>query len=67
MDEKRDADPYQPIRQASLLIANFWLALCLAAERGDKYAIRNAQKQIRTLTDRTFLVIDDMLSPGAEK
>lgn len=52
-----DDNRWREIRHEALLGANLWLALCLAAERGDRAATNHACEQIRTLTKATFALV----------
>ena len=55
-----DANRFREIGHDGLLGANLWLSLCLAAERGDKAAVRHACEQIRTLTRTTFSLVNGL-------
>jgi hypothetical protein len=52
-----DVNRFREIGHEALLGANLWLALCLAAERGDKPAVNHACEQIAILTKTTFALV----------
>ena len=64
--EALDQNRFREIGHEALLGGNLWLSLALAAERGDKFAVRHACEQIRVLTKTTFALVNGLGSDDPE-
>ena len=52
-----DGERWREIRHESILIANLWLKVAIAAERGDRFEAHQACAVIAKLTKATFALV----------